>query len=198
MAKGTRVLLGGGLVVLIAGALVALFTIQVGAEYEREESYTDQEAYTVSEAYTDREPYSVQVEVPLTYKVLNSRSYRDGVFDVWDHQEISLSNDDTAHGTFQVQCQFRDQRGGVRRDTQSLTLAPGQTGTVKCKADTYQTDEITYKYDVVPGKKSITEIRYREVTKYRDVTRYRDVPKTRVVIDRCTVTRMKKLSGGSC
>jgi len=140
----------------------------------------------IVESYTEREPYSVEVTTPLKYRVVSSRSYRTGLFDVVDNQEIVIRNDDTASGAFQVQCRFTDQRGGVRHDTKSVALVPGETKTIICIVDTYRADRISYAYDVIAPMKAASVIRYREV------------PRTRVVKHDCSMSLIKKAFYGSC
>ena len=76
--------------------LGGLYAVTVDVFAERVESYTETEEYTVTEPYTaieqytEREPYTVQVPKPLAYRVVKENSYRSGVFDVADYQDVSI------------------------------------------------------------------------------------------------------------
>ena len=161
------------LVFTLAAGTFALFGVQVEVSSQR------------TEQFVERQPYTVEILTPLKYTGTGVRNFRQG-WDVWDHQIITIRNDDTATGAFRVQCRFLDQRGGVLQDTESVTLAPGEAKTVDCAVDTYQADKIRYSYDVLPPNKAVME------------TKYRDVPRTRVVTDTCSKSLIDSWFGGSC
>ena len=138
------------LIVVLALALAAgaftLFGVHVEASSQR------------TEHFVERQPYTENISTPLKYMVTGVRNFRRGL-DVWDHQSITIRNEDTNAGAFQVKCRFVDQRGGVLRDTGSVTLAPGEAKTVGCAVNTYQADKISYSYEVIPPNKTVTETR---------------------------------------
>ena len=170
MKKWTLVVV---LVLALAAGIFTLFGVRVEASSQR------------TETFIERQPYTVEVPTPLKYTVTGVRNFRRG-WDVWDHQSITIRNDDTATGAFRAQCQFVDQRGGVLRDTELVTLAPGEAKTVDCSVDTYQADKIRYSYDVIPPNKAVSE------------TRYREVPRTRVVTNTCSKRLISTWLGDSC
>ncbi len=194
------------LAAVVAAILIAGFIVQADVQFLREESFTEtvREPYTREESFTEtiREPYTVTKQVPLTFQVVQVRNYRAGLFDVWDYQDITLRNADTAPGAYQISCRFTNQIGGVYRDTETVALVPGELKLVQCAVDTHTEDRIAFDYQIAPPSKSISEIQYRDVpqSRTRVVTDYRDVPRTRtrVVTDRCSVSIIQKMFGASC
>lgn len=208
-------------IIALVVCLVPLKTVAytVTVDYQDTETYYEDVPYEEIETYYETEPLSY--EVVESYTDLDSYEvWRSGAGDVEVFFPIGcvvVKNTDSAVGTFRIQFtfyvleEFRVETlakffgqpkeelvktaGSKYYGSGSLTLEPGETGTVKYNIkDTIEdTRKLIWDYMLWDWEYTITEAT-KTVEKQRTVTKYRQVEKQRTVTKQRPETRYKKIT----
>ncbi len=153
----------GLVAIIILAVIAALFILPTTVTYQEQETYPVQEAY------------QVQVQKDLKYQVTNSHS-NGGLSGLnWvSYGKVYIENMDTVPGTFVVNCNFRTVDRTLT-DNDRVYILPGEVKVANCQADTKYGEDTRLTYDITPGKKTVTETKYRTIEKSRTVTKQREV-----------------------
>ena len=172
--------------------------------YEDTETYYETEplAYEVVESYTDTDSYEERRRL-----VIGDVVFQDEVVDVFFPIGcVTLQNTDSVHGTFRIKFTFyaldkfiAENFSGTNEELmdifaekyyreESLTLEPGEPGTVRCSVQDIDIDEVAWEW-----KYTITEAT-KTVEKQRTVTKYKQVEKQRTVTKQRHETRYKTVT----
>ena len=170
--------------VVIALVLVAVFVPLVEAEFRHTETYLEDEAYQVVETYYETQPLAYEVIESYLYESTYTYRYQtvigglvgEGTREVpIEVAAVVVKNTDEIAGSVAVSFSGFPT---LFFSSTNLFLAPGETKTASCPADT---DEIgNWSYTIEPDMNQVererTVTRYRQVAKERLVIRYERVP----------------------
>ncbi len=206
------------LVALLIICLVPLKEVAyaVAVDYEDIETYYESEPYEDTETYSETVPLVYKVIKSYTdtgsYKerrriVIGEVVFQDEVVEVfYPIGCVTLQNTDSIYGTFRVRFSFyaldkfiAENFPGTSEELiktfaekyygeESLTLEPGETGTVKYSVQDIDIDEVAWEW-----KFTITEAT-KTVEKQRTVTKYKQVERQRTVVKQRPETRYKKVT----
>ena len=170
--------------VVVAVVLVAAFVPLVNAEFRHTETYLADEPYEATETYTATLPLSYEVSESYVYESTYTYSYQTNIGGLIGEgtrevpikvAAVVVKNTDEIAGSVAVSFSGFPT---LLFSSAELFLAPGETKTASCPADT---DEIgDWSYTTKPGMNEVererTVTKYRQVEKERLVTRYERVP----------------------
>lgn len=163
-------------VIAIIAALILFLAPVMNAAYTVDVEYLD------VETYYQNIPYPVRVEVPLSYRVIQSIGEEGWNIDLGSYVEaiVQIENNDTSPGTFICDFTFTTlNRGFVDRDR--CYILPGEVGILSGMADISWGEDWNWYYYIKPGTKTVTETGYKqaalqlEVIKTRPEIRYKRV-----------------------
>jgi len=116
----------------------------------------------------------VQVEKPLSYQVVDSKSSTSFSISKGTVAKgyVDISNTDTQPGTFVVNCVFKTLTRSFN-DNDRIYVLPGETKRANCEADISLGEDTVLDYDITPSTKTVTET--RTVTKEKQVPLYQKI-----------------------
>jgi len=138
----------------------------VEVPYEEQEAYEEQEPYDAIEEY----------QVPLKYEVVSAtEDWTSSNFDYYKTLTVNVRNMDSETGLFTVQMFFQTLNDPESMKENTQYIMPGETKVFFAKYDSDLGEDVSTRYTVLPGEKTLTKIvtKYKTITKYMTVTKYK-------------------------